>query len=114
MANKWYHVAFVYDYSTSTQLLYLNGFLENSRTALPYEGTSGAITIGSQSGLAYFFNGYIDQVSLVTEAKTASEVLYSATVVCYYSFDSASFLISDVSMMAYHLHRVIHILSLVE
>ena len=89
--NRWYHVAFVYDYTTSRQSLYLNGILEGSRISGPYQGTTGPITIGliKNSG-DYPFNGYIDQVSLVTRAKSANEVLFDATVVCYYSFDSSS------------------------
>lgn len=89
--NRWYHVAFVYDYPTSRQSLYLNGILEGNRISGLYQGTSGPITIGSiKNGGDYPFNGYIDQVSLVTRAKSASEVLFDATVVCYYSFDSSS------------------------
>ena len=89
--NKWYHVAFVYDYSTSIQYLYLNGFLQGSQTSGLYLGNAGPITIGSiRNPTDYIFNGYLDQVSLVSRAKTASEVLFDATVVCYYPFDSNS------------------------
>ena len=90
-ANRWHHAAFVYDYSTSRQTLYLNGLLEGNRTSGFYQGISGPITIGSiKNNLFFPFNGYVDQVSLVTRAKTASEILFDATVVCYYSFDSGS------------------------
>lgn len=89
--NKWYHAAFVYDYSTSRQSVYLNGFLEGNRTSGVYQGTTGSITIGLIKNSAdYPFNGYIDQVSMVARAKTASEILFDAAVVCYYSFDSGS------------------------
>ena len=89
--NKWYHAAFVYDYTTSIQSLYLNGLFQGSRTSGLYQGNTGSITIGSiKNPTDYVFNGYVDQVSLVTRAKTASEVLFDATVVCYYPFDSNS------------------------
>ena len=44
--NKWYHAAFVYDYSLSTQYIYLNGYLDSNRASSSYKGMSGSITIG--------------------------------------------------------------------
>jgi hypothetical protein len=91
VANRWYHAAFVYDYSTSVQSIYLNGFLEGNRTSSHYQGNSGPITIGNaKDPLDNVFDGYVDQVLLVTRAKSASEILCDATVVCYYPFDSNS------------------------
>jgi hypothetical protein len=59
--NIWYHAAFVYDYSTSQQKIYLNGVLDAIRTSSgPYLGTSGAIVIGKTeqvSGGPNYFNG---------------------------------------------------------
>ena len=45
-SNRWYHVAFVYDYPTSKQKIYINGILDASRTSSPYQGIAGAIVIG--------------------------------------------------------------------
>jgi hypothetical protein len=57
--NTWYHVAFVYDYSSSTQKIYLNGILDSSRSSSPYQGTSGSIAIGKTEQIPgtpnYFF-----------------------------------------------------------
>ena len=90
--NQWYHVAFVYDYSTSTQYLHLNGFLESSRVSNSYHGMSGAIMMGAvYNGPTNFFTGYIDLVLVMTQAKNASEVLNDGSLVCYYSFDSNSY-----------------------
>lgn len=90
--NIWYHVAFVYDYSISVQSIYLNGVLEGNRSSNPYKDLTGAIIIGAISnGTKNYFSGYIDQVSLVTRAKTPEEILYDATLVCYYSFDFNSY-----------------------
>ena len=45
--NTWYHVAFVYDYPSLTQMIYLNGRLDGSHSSSgPYKGISGDITIG--------------------------------------------------------------------
>ena len=89
--TTWTHVAFVYDTSTRTQSLYLQGVLDNSRTASNhYQGVSGSIVIGSSHLSASSFNGYIDNVKLTTRAKSASEVLDAASIVVYYSFDGGS------------------------
>jgi len=59
--NTWYHVAFVYDNSSSTQIIYLNGKLDSKRTSLgPYQGLSGEIVIGKTEqhpGIPHYFNG---------------------------------------------------------
>lgn len=53
---------------------------------------SGAITIGTvYNSSNNFFSGYTDQLSLMTRAKNASEVLIDASLVCYYSFDNNSY-----------------------
>ncbi len=57
--NVWYHAAFVYDYPSSTQKIYLNGKLDGSRSSSPFQGTSGAIVIGKTEQILgvpnYFF-----------------------------------------------------------
>jgi hypothetical protein len=46
--NLWYHVAFVYNSATQQQILYVNGYQDASRSSVSsYQGTSGAINIGS-------------------------------------------------------------------
>jgi hypothetical protein len=58
--NIWYHAAFVYDYPSSTQKIYLNGKLDGSRSSSPYRGTSGAIVIGKTEqvlGVSNYFSG---------------------------------------------------------
>lgn len=59
-SNVWYHVAFVYDYPTSTQMIYLNGRLDGIRTSMVYQGTSGDIVIGKTEqvpGTPNYFSG---------------------------------------------------------
>jgi hypothetical protein len=89
--NTWYHVAFVYDYSTRTQSLYVQGALDTSRSSAgPYQGQSGATVIGSSFLSASTFNGYIDNMKLATLAKSASKILVGAQMVVHYSFDASS------------------------
>ena len=90
-ANTWHHVAFVYDYSTQTQSIYLQGVLENSKSSSgPYLGRNGSIFIGASHLSASTFLGFIDNVRLTTRAKTAAEILTAATVVTYFSFDGST------------------------
>ncbi|CAF3890658.1 unnamed protein product [Rotaria sp. Silwood2] len=95
--NQWYHFGFVYDYSALTQYVYLNGYLTCTHTSSsPFQTMTGAITIGAinATGAATpssFWTGYLDQVSYVSKAKTAVEVLDDAILVAYYSFDNGSF-----------------------
>lgn len=59
--ETWYHVAFVYDYSSKQQIIYLNGKVDASATGrLCYLGTSGSITIGSSLGES--FSGFDENV----------------------------------------------------
>jgi len=95
--NQWYHFAFVYDYTTHTQYIYVNGNLDCIHNSSgPFLGNSGAITIGAVNNLGgaapiWYWTGYIDQVSYISRAKTAVETLTDATLVAYYSFDNGSF-----------------------
>jgi hypothetical protein len=89
--NVWYHVAYVYNYDTRTQSLYLQGALEASRgSAGPYMGSSGSMLIGNSHLPSSGFTGMIDSVKLTTRAKTAAEILDAGTLVTYFSFDGTS------------------------
>ncbi|CAF4149911.1 unnamed protein product [Adineta steineri] len=86
----WYHVAFVYDYSAKTQTIYLNGYQDGSHSSAgPYLGITGSINIGmvTYSGGYYYFDGYIDQVTLYMNARNASDILSDATFTTWHSFD---------------------------
>lgn len=90
-ANTWYHVAFVYDYSTMTQLLYVQGVLDSSKSSAgPYIGRNASMFVGSSQLSGGSFNGLIDNVVLTTRAKTAAELLTAATLVAHFSFDGSS------------------------
>ncbi|CAF4376306.1 unnamed protein product, partial [Rotaria sordida] len=53
------------------------------------QGTNGTFIIGSASYYTSttFFNGYIDNVKIQTQAKSATEILTAASLIAYYSFD---------------------------
>ena len=94
--NQWHHFGFVYDYNLYTQYIYLNGVpICTHSSSGPFLGSSGAITIGAINNTGttpyYFWTGYIDQVTYVSRAKSADEMLTDATLVVYYSFDNGSF-----------------------
>ena len=89
--NTWYHVAFVYDYPSRTQSVYIQGVLDGSRTSAgPYLGVNGSIVIGSSHLSSSSLNGFIDNMKLTTKAKSSDEILAAATVVAYYSFDGSN------------------------
>ena len=82
--NAWTHLAAVYDDlgADSTLSIYIDGVLSNSVTAtgLAARGVNAhQLTIGSrQSGSAAYdrsFQGYIDEVHIVTRAYSATDVL---------------------------------------
>ncbi|CAF0891077.1 unnamed protein product [Adineta steineri] len=76
--NTWYHAAFIYDYPSKTQTVYLNGYQDASGISnQSYLGTSGSINIGF----------YIDQVLLTMAAKSAHDILNDATLASWHSFD---------------------------
>ena len=87
----WYHVAFVYNYQTQQQILYINGVQDAIKSnAAPYQGQNGSILIGSSqvySSIINYFNGYIDNLQVTTRAKPAEEILRDASLIVYYSFD---------------------------
>ena len=89
--TTWHHVAFVYNYDTMQQIIYLNGVQDRiSSSSQPYQGQSGVTQIGVlQSALSQstYFNGYIDNVRVTTRAKSAAEILNAASLMAYYSFD---------------------------
>ncbi len=92
-ASTWYHVAFVYNYATEQQILYLNGVQDSiASNAAPYQGINASIQIGAAdiSLQTYYFNGYIDNVKLTTTAKSSTEILFDASVTAYYPFDLSS------------------------
>ncbi|CAF1377781.1 unnamed protein product [Didymodactylos carnosus] len=95
--NRWYHIACVYDYTLTAQIVYVNGVLDGSYSPSgPYQGTSGLFEIGiatvNYNIVTQPFNGYMDQVLFTPRAKNATEILNDATLTAYYSFDGGLYL----------------------
>ncbi|CAF1336475.1 unnamed protein product [Adineta ricciae] len=94
--QTWYHLAYVYDYSRATQLVYLNGMLDciQQGTSTPLAITNPSsipLTIGYTAPFTrYYFDGVIDHLTLVQWPKNASEILEQATLVAHYDFDDSS------------------------
>lgn len=63
--NQWIHAAFVFDITTLTQSIYLNGILDNSCTASsPIMASTGSVTIGAIPAIIPINNMNFFQVSL--------------------------------------------------
>ncbi|UJR16849.1 hypothetical protein I4U23_003748 [Adineta vaga] len=87
--STWTHLAFIYNYVSSTMSLYVNGYLDKSFSSIasPFQGTPNTtMIIGGAKVLNMFYEGLIDQLSIVTRVKSASEILNAATLVVYYPF----------------------------
>ncbi|CAF4586217.1 unnamed protein product [Rotaria socialis] len=87
----WYHMAYIYDYLTLTQYVYINGVLDapNSPRRL-YKGTAGNMIIGTNKVFfpLNYWNDCIDQVCYFSRAKKASEILSNVTLNVAYTFNN--------------------------
>ena len=97
LPNKWYHIAFVYDNSSGTQYIYLNGQLDTSSSASTFSGNTGVFTIGGASiggstATTVYYSGYIDHFTISTRVKSACEIYLAANLACYFTFDTNSLL----------------------
>ena len=93
VTSTWYHIAFVYNYETLQQIIYINGVQDAIKSnAAPYQGINGTLLIGAAQAysLLRFFNGYIDNFKITTRAKSAAEILTAATLIAYFPFDFPS------------------------
>lgn len=78
--NTWYYVVLVFNYSTGTQLLYVNGVLQDSQSSITYSssGTNNYIFLGQQNPGADntgMFSGRISNFHIYgNKALTATEV----------------------------------------
>ncbi|UJR24399.1 hypothetical protein I4U23_005776 [Adineta vaga] len=77
-SSTWYHVAFVYSYELRRQIIYLNGLIDGERYSVdPYQGNSStSLTIGMilPQDKQWSFDGLIDQISFINQAKTNSQI----------------------------------------
>lgn len=75
--NTWYYVAGVYNATTQTMDVYLNGVLDDGTLVGPVttsqQSSTANVTIGARTS-AYFFNGRIDEVRIYNQALTGTRV----------------------------------------
>lgn len=84
--NAWNHVAAVYDQTTGTRLIYINGVQVASRTDAPITITNSTADLGigawqtSSTDATAFFPGSIDEVDLFNRALSQTEIqaIYNA------------------------------------
>lgn len=91
VVGRWYHVAFVYDYSLMQQSVYLDGVLDgttwgSARLAGPFKGTTADTFLG-RAPTGNYFEGEIDNLQVSSGAKTSCQILNDAILTAYYSFD---------------------------
>lgn len=95
LINKWYHVAFIYDYSVTKQYIYLNGILDantlnSALNVITGNFTVGGGYIGGSTSATVYYSGYIDHYTISSRAKSACEIYLDATLACYFTFDLSS------------------------
>lgn len=95
--NTWIHAAFVFDFTTLTQKIYLNGVLDAVCTQLSsITVETNDVTIGfvlaANNPLMTYFQGNIDQMTVSTRAKSECEILEIATLVAHFTFNMGLFL----------------------
>ncbi|MCY9695270.1 LamG-like jellyroll fold domain-containing protein [Paenibacillus alginolyticus] len=73
--NKWYHLAALYDGTTQTMKLYINGVLDSMRSGATYKTNSSLITIGADFlEDPRYFKGQIGEVRFWTTVRTEAEI----------------------------------------
>ena len=101
VANRWYHAAFVYDYTTRRRAIYLNGIKDGETTAINHflgssvPFTIGGARIGGSTTADVYYSGIIDHVTVSERVKTDCEIYLDANLACYFTFDSFSPLIDS-------------------
>jgi len=81
-SNQWEHIAVVYDQTTGTRFIYVNGTKIAQRTDPPITMTQSTTDLaigayipdGTPGSAGYTFNGLIDEVTLFNRALSASEI----------------------------------------
>jgi len=97
-ANKWYHVAGIFDNGTMT--IYIDGQPVGTTSSSPITTSTVDLQIGECAGFAgRVFQGYLDEVRVWNVARTQAEILANDTVnlpnnepglVAYYKFNQIS------------------------
>ena len=74
--QEWHHIAFIYNQTTNSRALYIDGVLdENYTDSTNYGGTSSEFVIGANTDLSDDFNGYVDEFTIWNKVLTQQEVV---------------------------------------
>jgi hypothetical protein len=96
--GQWHHVAAVYEASTGTKRLFVDGVERFTRTGCFLRSTTPSVISGSTVRVGNSFHGFIDEVRVFNFPKTAVQIRATmlrtlrwdeldATVLIYYNFD---------------------------
>jgi len=104
--NTWYHVAWRYQKSTSTQTIYLNGVEEASSGGHPsLLGTAG-ISLGAWTNAVSNFKGFIDEVRVWKVARSQAQIQADISrrltgsetdLTAYYALDAQSGMVTELA-----------------
>jgi hypothetical protein len=79
--NRWYHLAALYDGTSRTMKLYINGVLDSQVGNVGYSTNSSPMTVGvdfldtlNSNQAARYFNGQIGEVRVWTTARSATQI----------------------------------------
>ena len=97
----WHHIAGVYESTSNTLKLYVNGTLANSGSSTVTVATSALnnIQIGRRNDLTGYYQGSIDEVRIWSDERTATEIanyknielcLPAANLVSYFRFNQGT------------------------
>lgn len=72
--NRWYHLAGVFNQSSSTYAVYLDGELHKSGTKTLVLNPAGTLTIGTRTGSTEYYVGKIDDLRIYDRELCADEI----------------------------------------
>lgn len=73
-AGAWHHVALVWNSVTGVRKIYIDGAERGSDSAFVYPTYSGALVVGALSNTGNRWNGYIDDLAIISRALSADEI----------------------------------------
>jgi hypothetical protein len=98
-AGTWVHLAWVFDASTNTKLIYVNGVFDSMKGSNALNVSSSAVpAVGYAnftSGMEYANGVIIDEVRVFDYARTAADLLEDATLAAHYNFDQTPQTLDD-------------------
>ena len=72
--GRWHHAAFVYDAADQEQRIYLDGQLDETRSAAPFAGSQSEQLHIGQWGSSRYLDGVLDELRIWTEARSEADI----------------------------------------